>query len=65
MSISSTGGVSTALAQASTGDAVATLVLKKTLELQAQNAAQLIAALPSPASSNNPPHLGNSVDTTA
>jgi hypothetical protein len=50
------------LSQAKTGDAVGTLVLKKALDMQAQNAAQLIAAIPQP---SNPPNLGNSVDVKA
>ena len=38
--------------------------LRKSLDLQAQSAQQLIAALPQPAA-NNPPHLGNTVNTFA
>ena len=64
MDISSTGSVSATLAQASTGDAVATSVMKKALDIQAQNAMQLIQALPLP-STNNPPNLGNKVNTFA
>ena len=63
MDISSVGSLSTALTPAATGDAVATLVLKKTLELQQQNALQLLQSLPSV--SSNPPNLGNSVDVKA
>ena len=64
MDVSSIGSVSRALSQASTGDAVAILVLKKAMDIQAQSAMQLIQALPQlPAS--NPPNLGNGVDTFA
>ena len=63
MDISSIGSLNTALTQASTGDAVSTLVLKKALDIQAQSATQLLQALPSIPS--NPSHLGNSVDIKA
>jgi len=64
MNISSVGNPSAAISQASTGDAVAITVLKKTLEVQAQSALQLIQALPLP-STNSPAHLGNNVNTFA
>jgi hypothetical protein len=54
MEISSVGSVSAALSQASSGDAVALLVLKKALEIQAQNAMQLIQALPQPVTTSVP-----------
>jgi hypothetical protein len=60
MDVSSVGGLSSALSQVQTGDAVGTAVLKKAMDLQAQNAMQLLEALPQVPS--NPPHLGNSVD---
>lgn len=60
MDVSSIGSLSTALSQAQTGDAVSTLVLKKAMQIQEQNALQLLQALPQVA--NNPPNLGNSVD---
>lgn len=59
MDIAGMGGLSSAVAQAGTGDAVGTLVLKKALDMQAQSAVQLIQALPKP---SNPSHLGNGVD---
>ncbi len=40
------------------------LVLKKAIDLQAQNAQQLLEALPKP-QYNNPPNMGKSVDTFA
>ena len=60
MDVSSIGSLSTALSQAQTGDAVSTLVLKKAMQIQEQNALQLLQGLPQV--SNNPPNLGNSVD---
>ncbi|MBS1144712.1 MAG: hypothetical protein H6R14_2118 [Proteobacteria bacterium] len=60
MDVSSVGGLSSALSQAQTGDAVGMLVLKKAMDIQAQSAMQLLQALPPVAS--NPPNLGNSVD---
>ena len=47
-----------------TGDAIAVAVLRKTLDIQAQSAMQLIQALPQPTTSN-PPNLGNAVNTFA
>lgn len=63
MDVSSIGSLSSALAQAKTGDAVGILVLKKAMDIQAQGALQLLAALPQAPS--NPPHLGNAVDVKA
>jgi hypothetical protein len=64
MSISSVATPSATISQASSGDAVAIAVLKKSLDIEAQSALQLIQALPQPMT-NNPPHLGNSVNTFA
>jgi hypothetical protein len=63
MDISSIGSLSTALSQAQTGDAVSTLVFRKAMDIQAQNAMQLLQALPQLPS--NPPNLGNSIDIKA
>lgn len=60
MDIASIGNMSTSLSQARTGDAVAVLVMKKAMDVQAQTALQLLQALPPVA--NNPPNLGSSVD---
>jgi hypothetical protein len=49
-------------------DAVGVAVLKKALDIEAQGAMQLIAALPQPpqqSAANLPPHLGQNIDTTA
>lgn len=61
-------GVAAALAGLSsgqTGAAVGTAVLRKALDLQSQNAMQLIESLPQPGQYNNPPNLGQSVDVRA
>ncbi len=63
MDVSSIGSLSSAMAQASTSSAVSTLVLKKAMDIQAQSAQQLLAALP--ATANNPPNLGNGIDVKA
>lgn len=60
MDVSSVGSLSTALQQAKTGDAVGIAVMRKALELQEQTATQLLEALPQ--ATNNPAHLGQSVD---
>ena len=60
MDVSSIGSLSTALSQAQTGDAVSTLVLKKAMQIQEQNALPLLQALPQVP--NNKPNLGNTVN---
>ncbi|MCP5267552.1 MAG: YjfB family protein [Zoogloeaceae bacterium] len=60
MEISATG--SAELANIQLSENVATLVLKKVLDIEAQNAAQLLQALPQP-QYNNPAGIGGSVDT--
>lgn len=67
MDISSVSGIASlasALSQAQTGDAVGIAVLKKSIDLQAQGALQLIQAIPQLAA-NSPPNLGNGVNTFA
>ncbi|THF56554.1 YjfB family protein [Pseudothauera rhizosphaerae] len=64
MDVTAVASLATSLSQARTGDAVGVLVLKKAINLQAQHAAQLIAALPQPAASN-PPNLGQNIDVRA
>ncbi|WP_306605193.1 YjfB family protein [Azonexus sp.] len=62
MSVSDVGGVTSALTAEQTGVTVATKVLKKAIEIEEQNAMQLLQALPQP---SNPPNLGNAVDVKA
>ncbi len=64
MDIGNIAGVSSALAQEMTRETVGILMLKKSLDIEAQTALQLLQALPQPAA-NNPPNLGNSIDTFA
>ncbi|MEN6586218.1 MAG: YjfB family protein [Sulfuricella sp.] len=61
---------STALASVagqSTGDAANIAVLKKAMEIEAQNALQLVnsTSTPEKTSANLPPNLGQNVNTTA
>lgn len=61
---------STALASVagqSSGDAVGISVLRKAMQIEAQNAQQLINSVTSPeqTSANLPPNLGQNVNTTA
>jgi hypothetical protein len=62
--VSSIASTATQMSQAKTADAVAVAVLRKAMDIEAQSAAQLLQALP-PVASNNPPNLGNSVNTMA
>ena len=64
MEINNVGHLPVTASQAGTGDAVAISVMKKALEIQAQNAARMIQSTPLP-SSNNPPNLGNNVNAFA
>ena len=48
-----------------TGTAIGIAVLKKVLDREVQKAQQLLAALPAPVQYNNPPNLGQNVDTQA
>ena len=59
-----TGSVMNALSGQAAGDAVGVTVLKKALDIEAQNAMTLINALP-PQAQNLPSHLGQNVNTKA
>ena len=66
MNVNSVGSVPASITSAQTGDAVAVTVLRKSLDIQAQSALQLIAALPQVQPAAGPrPTLGNSVNTFA
>lgn len=66
MDVTDLASVATSMAHARTVDAVSTSVFRKALDLQAAGAAQLLqATAQSLQAANNPPHLGNSVDTVA
>lgn len=61
-----TNSVTNAFSGQATGDAVGVTVLKKALDMEAQNAAALIDALPQPPQAQNlPSNLGQNVNTTA
>ncbi|MBA3998576.1 MAG: putative motility protein [Candidatus Accumulibacter sp.] len=64
MDVGSVGSISSALSQSVNGDAIGITVLKKAMDIQAQSTMQLLQSLPQ-INSNNPPHLGNSVNTFA
>ncbi|MGL5631142.1 MAG: YjfB family protein [Azovibrio sp.] len=64
MDVNSVASLASSMSQGRTGDAVNVLVLKKAMDIQAQSAAQLIAAIPQPAAVN-PPNLGQNVDLKA
>lgn len=64
MAVNLVSGANAALNNTAGNEAVSIAVLKKAIDLQAQGAAQLLQALPTP-SSNNPPHLGKHLNTFA
>lgn len=65
MDSSSIAGMASSIANTQTDTAVGVAVLKKALDIQSQNAMQLIQSLPQPTPASNPPNLGNGVDTFA
>ena len=62
MDVSNVSSTSSLVSRADTGNAAALAVLKKANEMEGQSALTLIQALPQPAA-NNPPNLGNRVNT--
>ncbi|HTY02720.1 MAG TPA: YjfB family protein [Rhodocyclaceae bacterium] len=64
MDVSAIAAAASDMAQTQTADAVQIAVLKKALDIESQNAMQLIQAA-SQVIYNNPPNLGNQVDTFA
>lgn len=64
MDISAAASSNAAASSSQTAEAVSVAVLKKTLEIQKDNAMQMIQSLPQP-QYNNPPNLGKGVDTFA
>ena len=65
MDTSAIAALATEMSQVRTADAVQIAVLKKAIDIGASGALQLLQALPAPTPVNNPPHLGNSVNTFA
>ena len=64
MDVSAIAATATEMSQARTAASIQVAVLKKAMDIQAQGALQLIQAA-AQVGSNNPPHLGNQVDTQA
>ena len=64
MPVDLVSGANAALGNSAGNEAVSIAVLKKAINLQAQGAAQLLDALPTPPASNAS-HLGNHLNTFA
>ena len=62
MDVSTIAAAASETSQSRTANAVQMTVLKKTLDIQAENAMQLVEAA-SQVIPSNPPNLGNRVDT--
>ncbi len=66
MDVTGIANLATTMAETSTSQAVSIAVLKKAINLSAENALALIEAIPDSQSIQNlPPHLGQNIDTTA
>ena len=66
MDVSNIASAATTMSEASVQQAVGTAVLKKALDIGAENAMALIHAIPdNTASQNLPSHLGQNINTTA
>lgn len=65
MEIGGIAQLATALAQQRTAQDVSVAMLKKTLQIEADSASSLLAALPPVEAANLPPHLGQTIDTSA
>lgn len=64
MDVSSIARLATSMAETGVKQEVGIAMLKKTQEIQARTASQLIDAIPS-APQNLPPNLGRNINTTA
>lgn len=65
MDTNSIAALATSMSQTSLASQVGVSVLKKAMDLQAQSAAALIAALPATPAVNLPAHLGQQINVTA
>jgi len=66
MDVSGIAQVATTIADTGTRQAVGIAVEKKAQDIQASSAAALVEAIPPvPSTPNLPPHLGNTINTTA
>lgn len=64
MDTSGIATLATSMSQARTSEAVQLSVLKKAMDINTQNGLQLVQNA-SKVVANNPPHLGNLINTTA
>ncbi|HSI22047.1 MAG TPA: YjfB family protein [Methylophilaceae bacterium] len=65
MDVNNIASLATAMSTQQTRDAIGIAVLKKVLEVQTSSTMTLINALMQTSPANNPPNLGNTIDTTA
>ena len=66
MDVTGITNVATAMADASTNQAISIAVLKKAIDLNAEGFLALIEAIPDNSSAQNlPAHLGKNINTTA
>jgi hypothetical protein len=65
MDVSTIASIATTMSNTATKEAVSVAVLKKAMNIEADNASALLAAIPSVPSQKLPPHLGQNVNTTA
>ena len=65
MDISNIANLATTMSTTEFSSAIGIAVQKKAMDIQANNAAALIAALPPVAPPSLPPHLGQNVNTKA
>lgn len=63
MDVATIAAVATEMSQAESASAIQLAVLKRAMNIQAAGAAQLVEAAAQVI--NNPPHLGNVIDTLA
>jgi Putative motility protein len=65
MDVPNIASLSTTMATTNTQAAISVAVQKKAMDIQANTAAAMLAALPPATTPNLPPHLGKNVNTTA
>lgn len=66
MDVTGIASLSTTLADVGTSQAISIAVLKKSMDISAESATALIAAIPDmPSMQNLPAHLGKNINTTA
>lgn len=65
MNVENITSLATSMAATRTREAVDVTILKKAIDIQKNNAAALLAAMPVPAMPNLPSHLGQTINTIA